>query len=68
MLALIYEVGGDSHLGGDDFDTRIISKIKKKLMAKNYNIKNDVQIKTNLKALSEYSKMKLSYGNEVILK
>jgi molecular chaperone DnaK len=64
----VFEVkstNGDVHLGGDDFDTRIMNWLADEFKAeKNIDLRKDPMALQRLKEASEKAKIELSSGNE----
>jgi len=60
--------GGDAELGGDDMDNAIVKWLMKKHLDFMPSVREDPKFKSNLKALAEYAKIKLSTGEGVLLR
>lgn len=64
----MWYVGGDSHLGGDDWDAEIINwLIRDKIGPAGIDWK-DPAVMSNLRAIAEYAKINCSAKNKVVLK
>lgn len=61
-------IGGDAHLGGDDLDGAIVQWIvDQHLRPRSVDWRNP-KMRSNLKMLAEYAKMKLSSAKQVVLR